>query len=164
MTFTLVGLANVRNGGESFMRESANLLRWLYGTVPGRFLLLTGMKLRLDLLAVRFLHSPYSRCLIRRFVRNNRIDTTPQEIAACRSFRDFFARQRDFTPFDETPEHLISPCDGRLSISAIDEHSCFFIKNSHYQLKDFLQDEDLARNYLGGTCMIFRLCPSDYHH
>lgn len=27
-----------------------------------------------------------------------------------------------------------------------------------------MQDEALAKNYMGGTCLIFRLCVSDYHH
>ena len=63
-----------------------------------------------------------------------------------------------------TPEHLISPCDGWLSSFPINEESCFSIKNSHYQIKDFLHDEALARNYMGGTCLILRLCVSDYHH
>ena len=29
---------------------------------------------------------------------------------------------------------------------------------------DFLQDETIADGFIGGTCLIFRLCPSDYHH
>ena len=29
---------------------------------------------------------------------------------------------------------------------------------------DFLQDEELAKNYHNGLCLIFRLCASDYHH
>ena len=33
-----------------------------------------------------------------------------------------------------------------------------------YQLKDFLQDEELACNYHNGSCLVFRLCASDYHH
>ena len=145
------------------MYESGKIIQTLYGTVVGRFLLKIAMKLRLDLLEVRFLHSPCSKHMIRWFVRVNRIETTPEEIASCSSFRDFFARQRSL-PFDETPTHLISPCDGLLSTYPIDDHSCFYIKNSHYQVKDFLQDEDLAPKYTGGTCMIFRLCVSDYHH
>jgi len=51
-----------------------------------------------------------------------------------------------------------------MSVFEIDQQSCFSIKNSHYALRDFLQDEELAKNYIGGDCVIFRLCASDYHH
>ena len=72
------------------MYESGKIIQTLYETVAGRFLLKIGMKLRLDLLAVRFLHSPCSKHMIRWFVRVNRIETTLEEIASCSSFRDRF--------------------------------------------------------------------------
>ena len=65
---------------------------------------------------------------------------------------------------DTDPDHLISPCDGWLSAYGIRPDSSFSIKNSLYRVKDLLEDEALARNYRGGTCLIFRLCASDYHH
>lgn len=112
----------------------------------------------------RFLRSTCSRPLIGWYIRHNGIQVTPEEQANFRSFRDMFARSRFNIMVDLTPEHLISPCDGWLSAFPIDKQSCFAIKNSHYQIRDFLQDETLAKNYIGGTCLIFRLCVSDYHH
>lgn len=140
------------------------MVRFLYGTSSGRFFLKIIMKLHLDRIVTRFLWSPFSRPLIGWYIRHNSISVTPDERASFRSFRDLFARTKDDMMFDAAPEHLISPCDGWLSTFPIDEQSCFSIKNSYYRISDFLQDEILAENYLGGICLIFRLCVSDYHH
>ena len=65
---------------------------------------------------------------------------------------------------DMIPDHLTSPCDAWLSVYPIAESSSFAIKHSRYQVADFLEDAELARRYHGGTCLVFRLCASDYHH
>ena len=146
------------------MSNTSQMVNFLYGTSLGRCLLKIIMKLHLDRIATRFLWSPCSKPLIGWYIRHNNIDVTPEEQDSFRSFRDLFARTRADIMVDITPEHLISPCDGWLSAFPIDEESCFAIKNSHYRISDFLQDAELAKNYLGGTCLIFRLCVSDYHH
>ena len=161
-----IGLYRPNGGidrGES-MNNTSGMVYFLYATVFGRCLLKLIMKLQLDRIITRFLWSSCSRPLIGWYIRHNSISVTPEEKASFRSFRDLFARTRENTTIDYTPEHLISPCDGWMSAFPIDGQSSFAIKNSHYKISDFLQDEALARNYLGGTCLIFRLCVSDYHH
>lgn len=145
------------------MRKSSNLVGFLYGTVLGRGLLKAVMTLRLDRLAVRFLRSPLSKPVIAPYAKRNQIKLTKRELKGFDTFRDFFVRTKK-THIDKTPGHLISPCDGWLSAFRIDSQSRFSIKNSSYQLKDFLHDEALAEKYQNGTCLIFRLCASDYHH
>lgn len=146
------------------MSDTSNSVTFLYTNGFGRFLLKTVMKLHLDKIAVWFLRSPLSKPHAKRFVKQNGIPVTTEEMKTFRSYRDMFARTRNDLQIDRSPTHLISPCDSLLSVFPIDEKSRFSIKNSHYQLKDFLQDETLAKKYLGGTCLIFRLCVSDYHH
>ncbi len=146
------------------MKNTSGAVHFLYTTVLGRFILKIIMQLHLDRIAVRFLWTPCSKPLIGRYIKKNNMDITPEERKSFHSYRDFFVRTRKMENLDTTPEHLISPCDGWLSAFSIDSDSCFAIKNSIYQLKDFLQDESLAQNYHNGTCLIFRLCPSDYHH
>lgn len=146
------------------MKNTSNSVTFLYGTRFGRLLLKAIMKFHLDRIIIRFLWSPCSKVLINWYTRRNNIRVTEQEKASFKSFRDLFARVREYIEIDITPEHLISPCDGWLSVYPIDGKSCFSIKNSHYKIRDFLQDEALAKNYMGGTCLIFRLCVSDYHH
>ena len=146
------------------MSDTSKMVSFLYGTSVGRCFLKIIMKLHLDRIVTRYLWSSRSRPLIGWYIRRNGISVTPEEQASFGSFRDLFARTRESALFDTTPDHLISPCDGWLSAFPIDQQSCFSIKNSHYRISDFLQDESLAKNYLGGTCLIFRLCVSDYHH
>ena len=146
------------------MKKTSGIIHYLYNTLPGRLFLKTIMKLHIDRYGARFLWSKYSKPLIGWYIKSNDISLSKAEQESFRSFRDMFVRTREPVPVDPSPDHLISPCDGWLSIFGIDEHSCISIKNSYYQIKDFLQDEKLARNYHNGVCMVFRLCPSDYHH
>lgn len=146
------------------MNNKSRIIHFLYTTVPGRLFLKLIMKLHIDRYGARFLWSKYSKPLIGWYIKSNEISLSKAEQESFRSFRDMFVRTREPVPVDPSPDHLISPCDGWLSVFGIDEHSCFSIKNSYYQIKDFLQDEKLARNYHNGICMVFRLCPSDYHH
>ena len=146
------------------MSKTSGSVRFLYGTRPGRVCLKTVMGLRLDRAAVRFLHSRYSRPLVRPYIKRNGIDVTREEQRSFRTYRDMFLRTREPVEIDMTPEHLISPCDGWLSAFPIESDSSFSIKNSRYRLGDFLKDDTLAEKYHGGTCLIFRLCASDYHH
>ena len=145
------------------MNENTPAIRFLYGTVSGRCLTKLILKSRADRLAARFLTSGLSRPMIGRFARKHGIPLTKEQRRSFRSFQDFFARKQEGVPVDITPEHLISPCDGWLSVYPIGTDSGFSIKGSHYRLEDLLQDRDLARTYLGGDCLIFRLRPNDYH-
>ena len=146
------------------MKNRSRTIHFLYSTVPGRLFLKAIMKLHIDRYGARFLWTKYSRPLVGWYIKSNGISVSKAEIESFRSFRDMFVRTREPVPVDLTPGHLVSPCDGWLSVYRIDENSCFSIKNSYYQIKDFLQDETLAQNYNQGTCMVFRLCASDYHH
>jgi len=144
--------------------KSDGSVRFLYGTALGRGLLQLIRGLHADRLVVRYLCSRWSRPYIRRFAQKNDIPLTEEELAAFRSYREFFLRERAPVPMDTVPGHLISPCDGFLSAFPIHKDSSFALKGSHYRLQDLLTDEALASRYAGGLCLIFRLCASDYHH
>lgn len=146
------------------MNNRSGAVTFLYGTAVGRLLLKLIMALRLDVPAVLFLRSPLSKPVIAPFARRNNITLTAQQLSAFRSFRDFFVRCDGERRFDPAPDHLISPCDGWLSVFPIDESSSFAIKGSRYRICDFVQDEALARSFTGGSCLVFRLCVNDYHH
>ena len=144
--------------------ENSGSVQFLYGTPPGRCILKVIQVGRLDRIAVWFLKSPLSRPVIPGYIRRNQIPMEQFREERYRTFRDFFVREKKSLAVDPDPSHLISPCDGWLSTCPIDAHSCFAIKGSHYGLGDLLQDPELARDFHGGTCLIFRLCASDYHH
>ncbi|MDO4621136.1 MAG: phosphatidylserine decarboxylase [Lachnospiraceae bacterium] len=139
-------------------------VEFLYNTAAGRCILKFLMNIHADRLMVRFLWSPLSRFVIKGYARKHGIPLTDEQRKQFRSFRDFFARKDSSLTVDQTPGHLISPCDGWLSAYKIQKDSTFAIKNSTYRISDFLQDEELAKTYEDGSCLIFRLCASDYHH
>lgn len=146
------------------MNGSDGAVRFLYGTVPGRAILKLIMTLRADRLAVSFLRSEFSRPWIGRYAERHGIPLTEDQVRKYRTFRDFFVREKEQLDIDPDPDHLISPCDGWMSVFRITRDSSFFIKGSHYRVKDLLEDAELAARYEGGTCLVFRLCASDYHH
>lgn len=141
-----------------------NMMYLLYKTIPGRLFLQFLQKSHTDRLIVRFLRSRLSRPFLLWYVKHNRIPLTRMERKQYRSFRDFFARNRGSDGIDITPGHLISPCGGWLSTYPIRRNSSFSVKGSNYRIADLLEEEKLAGNYIGGVCLVFRLCPSDYHH
>lgn len=146
------------------MSGSSGAVRFLYGTVFGRLLLKAIMATHADRLAVAFLCSPLSRCIVAPYAHRCGIELTPAQRRSFRTYRELFTRTREPVPFDAEPSHLISPCDGWLSAYPIGADSSFSIKNSRYSLRDLLRDDALAAGYTGGTCLVLRLCPSDYHH
>ncbi len=139
-------------------------VRFLYGTRPGRLLLKLILGSHVDKIAVWYLRSPLSRPIIGGFARRNGIPLTPEQKKNFGSYQEFFLRRRPPLPVDQTPEILVSPCDGWLSAFPIREDSSFVIKGAPYRLEDLIADKRLARQFQGGDCLIFRLCPSDYHH
>lgn len=146
------------------MANTSSSVTFLYSTAVGRFLLKTVMALHLDRIAVWFLRSCLSKPMIKGYVKRNGIAVTDEQLRSFKTYREMFVRTRDTGEIDGDPTHFISPCDGWLSAFTLDDGSKFFIKSSIYTIKDFLQDDELAKSYKNGLCLIFRLCASDYHH
>lgn len=146
-----------------------SLLNVLYTTGAG--------KLGLELLVKRKIYSALtgffcetglSKRSIPGFIKNFDIDMSECEnkLEDFKSFNDFFARKLKKTarPFDKPPKYLLSPGDGRLQAwSDIDIDNVIQIKGMSYSLAELLQNSALAKEYDGGTYIILRLCPVDYH-
>ncbi|MGH4050761.1 MAG: phosphatidylserine decarboxylase [Clostridium sp.] len=82
------------------------------------------------------------------------------------SFNDFFIRTLNPQTrlIDKDHNILISPCDGKISAyENINLNNLVQIKGFTYSLKELLEDNEVYNLYNGGTCLIFRLCPTDYH-
>jgi phosphatidylserine decarboxylase len=79
------------------------------------------------------------------------------------SFNDFFIRKlhSEARPIADTTAVL--PADARYTIIPEISKAEFLVKGRAFHLKDFLQDEDLAKKYEDGSMVIARLCPLDYH-
>ena len=139
-------------------------IRFLYRTVPGRGILKLIVNSRADRLIARFLRSRWSRPIIPWYVQRHNVKMDRGQLREYETFRVFFARERGMSRIDMIPEHLISPCDGWLRAYPIETGGSFTIKDTRYRLEDLLDDPMLAKHYEGGTCLVFRLCASDYHH
>ena len=106
-----------------------------------------------------------SKLLIKPFIKRSGIDTSQYIMYGFRSYNDFFTRvvKPEKRPVDFAPEHLISPCDSKLTVYKISRNSIFRIKGSRYRVSDLLKNDFLANRYSGGYCLIFRLEVDDYH-
>ncbi len=146
------------------MKESI-LIKFLYKTIPGRLLLKILVQPNISRASARFLSSSFSRWLVPVFVKKNRIDLSYYKVpvGGYQSFNDFFTRRMKEKYICHSRCELVSPCDGLLTVSDIKKDSIFYIKHTRYDLKELLQNEELAQEYQGGTAFIFRLTPSHYH-
>jgi phosphatidylserine decarboxylase len=140
-------------------------LGYLYNTRTGRTILKIITRRSVSKVTGKILSSKVSRIGIRKFVKKNNINVEEYEDRKYISYNDFFTRK--LKPGKRmicmAKSALICPCDGRLSVYNIEENSIFFIKESAYTIADLVENQELAREYVGGTCLIFRLSVDDYH-
>jgi len=150
--------------------SGGRVLRWTYDTRSGRMLLETIMKKKLfTTLFGKFMDTPLSKKRIRGFIEELGIDLSEaqlEKLTDYKNFNEFFARElkEGARPIRQEEEILISPADGKiLAYENIDIKEIVQIKGSNYRLQDLFQDEALAQEYQGGTCIVVRLAPADYH-
>lgn len=141
------------------------MLRFLYNSIPGRILLKFLASRPISNICGAFLDTRLSAGLIPGFVRRNHIDLSEYTAGPYKSFNAFFTRQirKGRRPIDSHPDHLISPCDGLLSVYQIADRLVLPVKQSHYTIDALLQNKKLAKKYQNGTCLVFRLCVDHYH-
>lgn len=159
-------MIKTRTGEIIVTNEKQNkLLEKMYGSVLGRVLLKTLTAPAVSRIAGAFMDSRPSKLLIKPFIKRSGIDTSQYIMCGFRSYNDFFTRvvKPEKRPVDLAPEHLISPCDSKLTVYKISRNSIFRIKGSRYRVSDLLKNDFLANRYSGGYCLIFRLEVDDYH-
>lgn len=155
-----------RNGGiVSENGGQQRVLRFLYRTVGGRLILKFLTAPIISKAAGVFMDSPLSIPLIKPFIEKNNIDMTQYQSCGFSSYNEFFTRKikPQLRPIDKTADHLISPCDSKLTAYKIGDTSVFKIKDSYYRISDLVRSKKIAEHYRGGYCLIFRLCVDDYH-
>lgn len=141
------------------------LLRFLYQNPVGRGVLRLLTHPALSKVAGRFLDSKGSKVLIRPYIRHYQMDLSPYERADYPSFNAFFTRKirPECRPFVREDDALASPCDGKLSVYPVSAGTVFPVKGSSYTVGQLLRDEELAAQFYGGYCFVFRLTVDDYH-
>lgn len=140
-------------------------LRFLYHTILGRcFLKVLSCRFVSKVVGL-FLSTFASRILIKRFIRKNHIPMEEYKKEKYPSFNAFFDREvkEECRPMAKKATALISPCDGFLSVYPIEDGLVLPIKQSSYSIASLLQNEELAKKYQDGICMVLRLCVNHYH-
>ena len=152
---------------ESIYGES--YLRWTYENPFGR--------LALWLLVKRSLFSawygwrmdrPTSRNKIEPFIEEYRISMVDygQGPEGYRTFNEFFYRKLGpgARPVAEDEEVVALPADGRhLAIPDLSKVERIYAKGQSFDLQGFLGSAEQAERFAGGSMVISRLCPVDYH-
>ena len=140
-------------------------LNFLYKTRLGRLLLRPLISKPISAFSGTLLDSRASKILIKSFVKKNSINTEDYELDNINSFNDFFCRRikSNLRPISINPKEFIAPCDGLLSVHKITDGMVFNAKQSTFSIEKLLCDEELASQFKGGYCLVFRLCVNHYH-
>ena len=144
-----------------------NVLYFLYGNSLAAKILLFFIKKPLFSKIYGVLKkTKFSRRKIKNFVEKFNIETSEfiKKTSEFKSFNDFFIRElkKESRPIEKDEKVLITPSDARYLVYE-NSKECFFIKNEKFYLKDFLQNEKLAKDFENGPMVIIRLNPTDYH-
>lgn len=144
-------------------------LNWLYSNSLGMGLVERFLKKKIFSTFYGQLQDiPFSKRKIAKFVKEYNINMLDYRRPAQEysSFNDFFARElrEGARPIIQDENRLASPVDGRvLAYQNIQQDKVLQIKGSYFALKDLLGSEELANIYDGGSYVVLRLCPTDYH-
>jgi len=144
-------------------------LNWLYSSPQGMKLLELLLKKKIpSQLCGYYCDWVHSKRKINKFVEDFKIDMSCYEMPekGFNNFNEFFYRKlkKGTTDIANDNDSFISPCDGKiLAYEAIDIHKLIQIKGITYSLAELIGQDALASSYAGGSCLVFRLCPSDYH-
>ena len=140
-------------------------LKFLYKNSFGRIILKVITLPFVSSLVGAYMNSGLSKGRIDKFIMTNGINMEDYEKAEFKSFNDFFTRKikAEKRPFPKEKSVLFSPCDGKLSAYKISKDTVLPVKGSSYTISQLLDNPDLAKEYEGGSCLVFRLAVDDYH-
>lgn len=144
-------------------------LNWSYSSPSGKGLVELFLKKKLfSKLYGHYCDTKISSRKINDFIKDFNIDMAEYESldGNYSSFNEFFIRALNpgARVMDKSKNVLISPCDGKISAyENINLEDLVQVKGLSYSLKELLKDNEIYNLYHGGTCLIFRLCPTDYH-
>ncbi|MDR2677702.1 MAG: archaetidylserine decarboxylase [Puniceicoccales bacterium] len=144
-------------------------IRGAYGTFPGRLLQRFILSWPIfSRIAGWYASRSWSTKRIKPFVERYAIplNEIQSEISQFRSFNEFFYRRLKpgARPIAPGRNKVVAPCDGRyFFISNLDAQRKISIKGRQIRLKELVASRELAKKFQGGSALIGRLCPMDYH-
>lgn len=146
-----------------------SLLGWLYGTSAGQLVFRAVLNRPLcSRLYGWWQQRPWTRRQIRRFVEHYRIDLDEIEYPLSHyfSFNDFFIRRLKpgARPCDPNPQHLCCPADGKVLVyPQLAAEAGLPVKGSQLAAHALLAAAIDSTPYRGGSALVVRLAPYDYH-
>merc|ERR1712137_21619 len=101
-------------------------------------------------------------------LHNLNVDEIRDPMDSFKNFNEFFYRKlrEDARPISSPGDEsiVVSPADCRLSVyPTVDKATELWIKGETFSVENLLQDEALAAIFEGGSIVIARLAPQDYH-
>lgn len=108
----------------------------------------------------------WSRHSIKTFIEKYGVNKEEFEKQEFSSFNDFFTRRlkEEARPIAYGDKVAVMPADARYHFfPTIDQETFYQVKNTKLTLEQLVQDKELAQQYVGGSMVIARLCPTDYH-
>ena len=154
--------------GNILAKDSASggTLDFLYQTAFGRVILKLLTRKFISELGRLYMNSPLSKRRIKRLISENGINMKDYEQREFCSFNDFFTRKLADGAREVCmdADALIAPADSKLTVYDISEDSVYRIKGCDYSIKTLLGgDGELAREFHGGKCFVYRLTVDNYH-
>jgi len=167
-----------RSTGQVFTEKvlGEGWMRWLYQTGPGQLALHALVKR--SLLSRYFgwrMNWKYSAQKVLPFIveHNLDVDEFAKSPMLFRTFNEFFARalKPSARPIAAGDDVAILPADGRhLAFQNFDEAEGFYVKGEKFRISTLLDEDkypesqrELLARYRGGSMLISRLAPVDYH-
>lgn len=114
------------------------------------------------------MNRPASTSLIAPFIKDFALDADEFTLRPDQfeNFNQFFSRRLKpiARPIDERPNTLVFPADGRhLCIPDLSASKGLFVKGQTFDVRSLVDNDSLAERFAGGSLLLSRLCPIDYH-
>ena len=147
-------------------KKQQHTLKFLYMTSSGKVVRAIIKNKWFSSLAGVYADSRISKREIEPFVCKYDINMHEAQESYYRTFNDFFSRKLKTSarPIELNPKTVVSPADGQiLVIENIQAVTPFPIKEICCNLEKLLGSKKIAESFIGGTLVIVRLAPWDYH-
>jgi len=112
------------------------------------------------------MNQPNTRSKVAPFISDYALDVSDFAEApdSFQTFNEFFYRKLKPEARLIATNDVVFPADGRhLGFKNIDDIPGFFVKGQTFDIHQLLANSDLSSRYQGGSLVLSRLCPVDYH-